>query len=125
MSSRSPSPRVNKDVLSLLIQKSFREYASRQGLISMESRKILAYLEDLAFRLGVEIVYEKLGEEEFPARGGLCKVKGAYKIFVDRSETIEGQIKILACALSSFNTEDVYILPFIRGILNKAQGSSE
>ena len=91
----------------------------------MESGKILEYLEDLAFRLGVEIVYGKLGEEEVSARGGLCKVKGTYKIFMDRSETIEGQIKILARALSSFDTEEVYILPFIREILDQAQRSSE
>jgi hypothetical protein len=97
---------------------------SRQKSINMESRKIFEYLEDLAFRLGIEIVYEKLEEEEFSARGGLCKIKGVYKIFVDRSETIENQIKILSCALSSFNTEGVYILPFIREILDKAQGSS-
>ncbi len=91
----------------------------------MESRKILEYLEDLAFRLGVEIIYEKLEGEEFSARGGLCKVKGTYKIFMDRSESIEGQIKILAYALSSFNTEGIYILPFIREILDKAQSTPE
>jgi len=91
----------------------------------MESRKVLEYLENLAFRLGVEIVYEKLGEEEFSARGGLCKVKGVYKIFMDRSETIEGQIKILARALSSFEKEGLYILLFIREILDKTQSTSE
>jgi len=91
----------------------------------MESRKILEYLEELALKLDVEIVYEKLGEEEFSARGGLCKIKGAYKIFMDRSEPLEGQIKILAHALSSFDTEGVYVLPFIREILDKAKRFSE
>ncbi len=85
----------------------------------------MEYLEELALKLGVEIVYGKLGEEEFSARGGLCKIKGAYKIFMDRSETIEGQIKILARALSSFDTEGVYVLPFIREILDKAKRFSE
>ena len=90
----------------------------------MQPRQVLEYLEDLAERLGVEIVYEKLGGEEFRVRGGLCKFRGRYKIFMDPSETVEGQIKILAKALSSFNTEDVYLLPHIRGILEKAQRSS-
>ena len=49
----------------------------------MESRKVLEYLEDLAERLDVEIVYEKLREEDFSVGGGLCKVKGAYKIFME------------------------------------------
>jgi len=29
----------------------------------MESRKVLEYLENLGFRLGVEVVYEKMEEE--------------------------------------------------------------
>ena len=91
----------------------------------MESRKVLEYLEELAEKLGVEIVYEKLGEEELSVGGGLCKVRGTYKIFMDRSETMEGRVEILARALSSFDTEKVYLLPFIRKILEKAQRSSE
>ncbi len=90
----------------------------------MQSREVLDYLEELAEKLGVDIVHEKLGDEDFRVRGGLCKVKGTYKIFMDRSETVEGQIEILAQGLSCFNTEKVYLLPYIRGILEKAQRSS-
>jgi hypothetical protein len=90
----------------------------------MHTRQVLEYLEDLAETLGVEIVYEKLGQDDFHARGGLCKIKGTYKIFVDRSESIEAQIEILAKALSSFDTEDIYILPHIRDILERAERSS-
>jgi len=91
----------------------------------MESGKVLEYLEELAEKLGVEIVCEKLGEGELSVGGGLCKVRGTYKIFMDRSETMEGRVEILARALSSFDTEEVYLLPFIRKILEKAQRSSE
>ena len=89
----------------------------------MQAAKVFEHLEDLAEKLGVEIVYEKLGGEDFRVRGGLCKVRGRYKIFVDRSETIEGRIEILAKALSSLNTEGIYLLPQIREILEKAQRS--
>ena len=85
----------------------------------------MGYLEDLAFRLGIEIVYEKLGEADFSVDGGLCKVKGAYKIFMDPSAPIEVQIEILVRALSSFQIEGLYLLPFIREILEKAQKSSQ
>jgi len=83
--------------------------------------KVLEYLEDLALKLGVEAVYEKLENKDFLATGGLCKVKGKYKIFIDRSETIERRKEILAGALSSFDREDVYILPYVREILEKAK----
>lgn len=91
----------------------------------MENTKVLEYLEDLAFRLGIEIVYEKLGEGDFSIEGGLCKVKGVYRIFVDPSAPTEVQIEILARALSSFQIDEVYLLPFIRGILEKARKSSQ
>ena len=91
----------------------------------MQNSKVLGYLEDLAFRLDIEIVYEKLGEADFSVDGGLCKVKGAYKIFMDPSAPIEVQIEILVRALSSFQIEGLYLLPFIREILEKAQKSSQ
>lgn len=87
----------------------------------MQSRQVLEYLEDLAERLGVEIIYQKLGEEEFTVRGGLCRVNGTFKVFIDRSKPTEEQIKILAQGLSSFDTEQVYLFPYIREILNKAR----
>ncbi len=91
----------------------------------MQNSKILQYLEDLAFRLGIEIVNEKLGGKDFYAKGGLCKVKGAYKIFMDPAAPIQDRIEILAQSLSSFHTEEVYLLPFIREILEKAQKAQE
>ena len=87
----------------------------------MQSRQVLEYLEDLAERLGVEIVYQKLGEEEFTVRGGLCRVNGTFKVFIDRSKPMDEQIKILAQGLSSFDTEEVYLFPYIRKMLDKAR----
>lgn len=91
----------------------------------MQNSKILRYLEDLAFRLGIEIINEKFGGADFSIEGGLCKVKGTYKIFMDPSTPIPAQIEILARSLSSFQTEEVYLLPFIREILEKAQKSQQ
>ncbi|KAF0122914.1 MAG: hypothetical protein FD151_562 [bacterium] len=89
--------------------------------MNMQPRKVLESLEYLAEKLGVEIVYEKLGDEEFSVRGGLCKVQKTYKIFMTRSEPVDSQIKILARALSFFNTENIYLLPFIREILEMSR----
>ena len=91
----------------------------------MQNTRVLECLEDLAFRLGIEIVYEKLGEAGSSSEGGLCKVKGVDKIFLDPCKPIEVRIEILARALSSFQTEEVYLLPFIREILEKAQKTSQ
>ncbi len=87
----------------------------------MQSRQVLDHLEDLAERLGVEIVYQQLGQEDFSVGGGLCKVNGTFKVFVDRSKAVEDQIKILVRGLSTFDTEKVYLFPYIREILDKAR----
>jgi hypothetical protein len=87
----------------------------------MQSSQVLEYLEDLAERLGVEIVSQKLGEEEFSVRGGLCRVNGIFKIFIDRSKSLEDQIHIVAQGLSSFDTDEIYLFPYIRDVLEKAR----
>ena len=87
----------------------------------MQSSQVLEYLEDLAKRLGVEIVYQKLGEEEFSVQGGLCKVNGTFKIIIDRSQSLDDQINIVAQGLSSFDTEEIFLFPYIRDVLEKAR----
>ena len=87
----------------------------------MQSNQVLECLEDLAERLGVEIVYQKLGEEDFSVKGGLCKINGTFKIFIDQSKSLEDQITIVAQGLSSFDTEEVYLFPYIRDVLEKAR----
>jgi hypothetical protein len=91
----------------------------------MQNSKILQYLEELAFQLGIEIVNERLGGTDVFIEGGLCKVKGTYKIFMDPSTPIQNKIEVLARSLSSFHTENVYLLPFIREILQKAKTSQQ
>ena len=88
----------------------------------MQSNQVLECLEDLAERLGVEIVYQNLGEDDFSVKGGLCKINGTFKIFIDGSKSLEDQITIVARGLSSFNTEEVYLFPYVRDILEKARG---
>jgi hypothetical protein len=93
--------------------------------MSMEPRKVLEYLEDLALKLDIEVLYANLESRDPFTRGGLCKVKGKYKVFIDRSERLQGRIKILARALSAFDREDIYILPFVREILQKAKDARQ
>jgi hypothetical protein len=89
----------------------------------MQSRQMLEHLEELAARLGVEIVYQRLTEEEFSVRGGLCKINGVFKVFIDRSKPVDEQIKILAQGLSAFNVEEVYLFPYVREVLDRARRS--
>jgi hypothetical protein len=93
--------------------------------MSMEPRKVLEYLEDLALKFDIEVVYANLETRDPFTRGGLCRVKGKYKVFIDRSEKLQGRIKILSQALSAFDKEEIYILPFVREILEKAKDARQ
>lgn len=85
----------------------------------------MEYLEDLALKLDIEVVYANLESRDPFTRGGLCRVKGKYKVFIDRSEKLQGRIKILARAISAFDREEIYILPFVREILEKAKDARQ
>ena len=91
--------------------------------MKMEPTKVLEQLEDLALKLGIEVVYEKLEPKDPFTAGGLCKVKGKYKILIDPSDTIDRRVEILSGALSSFDCDEIYVLPYIREILEKAKAS--
>lgn len=87
----------------------------------MRSTEVREHLEDLAERLGIQVIYQRLPQEEFAVKGGLCKVKGSYKIFVDTSRTVAEQIEILAKSLAEFDTEQFYLFPQVREILARAR----
>lgn len=89
--------------------------------MKMEPKRVLEHLEDLALKLGIEVVYERLEPKDPLTTGGLCKVKGKYKIFIDPYYTIDRRVEILTQALSSFDYDEIYVLPYIREILERAK----
>ncbi len=90
----------------------------------MEAWKILESLENIADKLDIEIVYEQVSSDEFLSNGGICKLKGQYKIFIDPYEPLKKKIAILVRALSSFDTEHIYMPPFIRETLEVAKNDT-
>jgi hypothetical protein len=95
--------------------------------MSVQSGKSLASLiEELmeaAARCGLKVRREKLLREVgYRARGGACNLRGTDFIFVDREQPAAEQLEILSEALRARNTEDLYLSPAARRLLN---GGSE
>ncbi|MBN2282544.1 MAG: hypothetical protein JXO48_01500 [Deltaproteobacteria bacterium] len=83
----------------------------------MDERVTLSLLEALAEQLDIQVRYDRLtGDEPLPG-GGLCRVKGAYVIIIDRKATTGEKIMILAEALRHFDLETVYVRPALRELL--------
>jgi hypothetical protein len=87
----------------------------------MDENSLIDFLEELAERLGVNIRYEAIRQDEdavFVA-GGLCLLKGEYVLIVNSRATVRERVRTLATALKHFDLDQVYIRPALRELLDK------
>jgi len=87
----------------------------------MDEGAIIDYLEELAERLGIQIRYEAIKQEEDSANvvGGLCLLKGTYVLIINSKATVKDRIKTLTIAVKHFNLDQIYIRPVLRELLDK------
>src|SRR5881394_3169952 len=87
----------------------------------MKPEVMLELLETTADQLGIRVSYEPLTSTV--VHGGLCKVKGVYRIIADKRATAEERVITLATALATFDTSDLELAPKVREILRQYEGS--
>ncbi len=85
----------------------------------MDDHTALSQLEGLADKLGIQIRYDKIVEEELTSTGGLCRLKGECFIIVNSKTTTKDKIRALVKALKNFDLDDVYIRPALRELLER------
>jgi hypothetical protein len=56
-------------------------------------------------------------------RGGLCRVKGAYRIIIDKRATAEERMTTLATALAGFDTTELELSQKVRDLLRMYVGT--
>jgi hypothetical protein len=81
----------------------------------MKPEVLLELLESAADQLGIRVSYEPL--QSSVVHGGLCKVKGSYRVIVDKKATSEERVVMLATALASFDTSELELPPRVRELL--------
>lgn len=86
----------------------------------MRMEPVLEDLEAAAAKLGVAVTYEVLGDSV--AGGGLCKVKGAYRVIIEKRGTTGEKAVTLAKALAALDTESVFLTPAARDLVEKQRG---
>ncbi|MBU1240385.1 hypothetical protein KKF84_01235 [Myxococcota bacterium] len=77
---------------------------------------LLEELEALAQKLHVVIVYEKI-RSIHPRMGGLCRIKGEYRLYIEKKSSISERVALLLESLSLFDLEDIFIAPKTRELL--------
>jgi hypothetical protein len=84
----------------------------------MEATTALAELEALAKKLEVEVVYDHLTGEG-AGSGGLCKIKGRWRVIIERRSSAGERLSILAKALSRFDLDSHYLTPSLRELVER------
>ena len=67
----------------------------------MKPKEMLAELESAAQSIDVKVSYESIASSMM--RGGLCKVKGQYRVIIDKRLNAEERANTLAESLSQFD----------------------
>ena len=86
----------------------------------MNDGVLLSQMEELAGKLGIEIRYGNIPGEDSHRTGGLCRVKGQYKLIIHSRLTVKEKIGVIIKNLKGFELDDVYVIPVIRELLDKS-----
>jgi hypothetical protein len=91
----------------------------------MKPEVMLELLEGVAAQLDIKVTYEPLqmAGATSSMRGGLCRVKGEYRVIVDKRATDEERVATLAAALSKFVTPELEVPASVREVIALHQGS--
>ena len=87
---------------------------------------MLELLENAAEQLGIKVSYEPLQTAGIQTglRGGLCRVKGAYRVIIDKRASDEERLATLATAIATFDTTELELPQKVRDLLRTYGRSS-
>jgi hypothetical protein len=91
----------------------------------MKPEVMLELLENAAEQLGIKVSYEPLQTSGIQTglRGGLCKVKGAWRVIIDKRATDEERVATLAGAISRFDTTELELAQKVRDCIHLYEGT--
>ena len=83
----------------------------------MNADQQLAELEQLAETLSVRVCYESM-TGVIQGAGGLCRVKGEFRVIMDRRLRTSERVDVLVDALRRFELDQHFISPLVRQLLD-------
>lgn len=82
----------------------------------MKPQAMLQELEQAAEQLGVKVSYETLTATV--GHGGLCRVKGAYRVIIDKRASMHERVATLAHSLAQLDTSTLVLKPKLRKLVD-------
>ena len=95
------------------------EYNTGASNINMKAQQLYEELKHVAERLDVTVVEHSFRATGTRARSGLCIIRGRNHFIMDKHRTLREKIELLAEALASMNTENVFVMPAVREVIQK------
>jgi hypothetical protein len=83
----------------------------------MKAEQLTEILETAATQLGVKVQYEALSASGPTGGGGLCKVKGEWRVIMDKKTAPSERASILADALATMDTAALTLPPKVQELL--------
>jgi ketopantoate hydroxymethyltransferase len=83
----------------------------------MKPGTMLQELESLAERLAVKVSYESLAASI--GLGGLCRVKGQYRVIIDKRASVHERVATLAQSLARIDTSRVEVDVRVRRVVDQ------
>ncbi len=85
----------------------------------MKPEQVYEDLKDLAERLDITVSEQNFRTTGISVKSGLCRVKGQNRFIMDKHKSLRGKIEILVASLARMDTENFYVAPAIRELLEK------
>ena len=82
----------------------------------MKARKLLQELESAAEQIAVRVSYEPLTATV--GHGGLCRVKGRYRVIIDKRASDFERAATLAVSLAQLDTTDIKVSRKVREFID-------
>ena len=78
--------------------------------------RLLERMEQAATDLGLEVRYENISKPGYA--GGLCRVKDTWVVILNKGAPADEKVETLAAALATRDTEDVFLPPDVRELVD-------
>lgn len=82
----------------------------------MKAQAVLQELESAAEALAVKVTYEALTASV--GHGGLCRVKGEYRVIIEKRASVHERAATLAQALAQLDTSHLTLSPKVRQLID-------
>jgi len=85
----------------------------------MKESAVLEHLETIADGLAIKICSVSMKKAAYNVKGGLCKVRGEFRVIVDKNLHLSEKIDVFVDALQEFDMENITVDPYVRKLIER------